>query len=311
MSRPGQILAQLRARIWPRQADVPPLILKQSRIYILPTRAGLAYAATLLLMLLASINYNLSLGYALTFLLSGLGVVTIVHTFRNLVDLQLSPSHSTPGFAGELAYFGLLLSATRTRHAIQLRSPGQPTQPCEVQQQYIASLPVSAERRGWQPMPRLTISTTWPLGLVRAWSYARFSDKVLVYPAPALQAPPHAAPPGGEGRLIQPEPEDFHGLRSHQPGDLLQHVAWKTSARLDDGLLTKQFAATVGEAACFDLDQTPDTGIEERLSILCRWIIDADAAGHHYALKLGTRRIGPASGPEHRHQCLQALALYV
>jgi hypothetical protein len=36
-------------------------------------------------MLIGAINYNLSLGHALVFLLAGLGLVAMVHTFRNLV----------------------------------------------------------------------------------------------------------------------------------------------------------------------------------------------------------------------------------
>jgi hypothetical protein len=47
--------------------------LGQRNIYILPTRAGFTFAGTLLVMLLAAINYQLNLGYALTFLLAGAG----------------------------------------------------------------------------------------------------------------------------------------------------------------------------------------------------------------------------------------------
>jgi len=59
-------------------------------------------------MLTGSINYNLSLGYVLTFLLAGLGIVSILHTFRNLVHLYVSAGRVSPVFAGDLAHFQIV-----------------------------------------------------------------------------------------------------------------------------------------------------------------------------------------------------------
>ena len=54
------------------------------RVYIVPARLGWYSGATLLVLLVGSINYALSLGFALTFLLAGLGLAGMVHTARNL-----------------------------------------------------------------------------------------------------------------------------------------------------------------------------------------------------------------------------------
>ena len=51
-----------------RRIDGGPVVLDRKRIYILPTRRGLLFAVFLLVMLLGSINYALSLGFVLTFL---------------------------------------------------------------------------------------------------------------------------------------------------------------------------------------------------------------------------------------------------
>lgn len=303
-------MKRLRQWLWPRHADVPPLRLVQRRIYVLPTKAGLMYAATLLFMLVGSINYNLSLGYALTFLLAGLGIVAIVQSFRNLSGLQLAPARHTPGFAGEHIHFGIDLASERPRPGLQLQCAGGAPLLGHVDTHHSASLSVPAAQRGWQAMPRLTIASAWPLGLIRAWSYAHFEQRCLVYPMPAPDAPDHRGN-GGEGLRMQPdEPDDFFGLRPHRPTDLPQHVAWKASARLDEQLLSKQFAAEQGDALHFDLAQTPDTTLEEKLSILTRWVLDAHAARQHYGLRLGGQSIAPAAGSEHLHACLQALALY-
>lgn len=303
-------MKRLRQWLWPRHADVPPLRLGQRRIYVLPTKAGMMYAVTLLFMLVGSINYNLSLGYALTFLLAGLGVLAIVQSFRNLSGLQLAPTRHAPGFAGERIHFGVDLASERPRASLQLQCAGGPPLFSHVDTHNSVSLAVPALQRGWQAMPRLSIASTWPLGLIRAWSYARFEERCLVYPAPAPDAPAHHGH-DGEGLHMKPdEPDDFFGLRPHRPTDQPQQVAWKASARLDEQLLSKQFATEQGDALHFDLAHTPGTTLEEKLSVLTRWVLDAHAARQTYSLRLGGQSIAPAAGSEHLHACLQALALY-
>lgn len=294
----------------PRRADVPPLTLTQRRVYVLPTAAGLMYAFTLALMLIGSINYNLSLGYALTFLLAGLGIVAIVQSFRNLAGLQLRPARPTPGFAGAQVHFGVRLDSQRRRTGLKLSLAGGESVLCHVQAQELVHLALPVQHRGWQAMPRLTVASTWPLGLIKAWSHARFDERSLVYPAPVAAAPPWPGA-GGEGRhLDMSEPDDFFGLRPHRSGDLRQHVAWKASARLDEHLLSKQFAAEQGELLWFRLDLAPGATLEEKLSVLTRWVLDAHAAQQRYALRLDGTALPPATGSEHLHACLQALALY-
>lgn len=295
----------------PRHADIPPLRLNQRRIYVLPTTAGMLYASTLLLMLVGSINYNLSLGYALTFLLAGLGIVAIVQSFRNLSGLELAPARHEAGFAGEQVHFGVQLISQRPRGGLQLQLADGAPAISHVHDQDMLRLALPARQRGWQSMPRLTISSSWPLGLVRAWSYARFDERCLAYPAPAADTPAWPVV-GGSGRRHNPDdPDDFFGLRAHRSSDLPQHVAWKASARLEGQLLSKQFAAEQGEAQWFDLAQTPGATLEEKLSVLTRWVLDAHTARQPYGLRLNSRSVGPSAGVDHLHACLQALALHV
>ena len=69
------MIASLRSRIdgWflSRRPPSDTLELTQRNVYIVPTRAGWTLGATLLVLLIASINYQLNLGYLLTFLLAG------------------------------------------------------------------------------------------------------------------------------------------------------------------------------------------------------------------------------------------------
>jgi uncharacterized protein (DUF58 family) len=183
-----------------RPPEAAPIVLTQRRVYVLPTRAGLAYATALGVILLGAMNYNLSLGHALVFLLAGLGIVAILHTFRNLVLISIRPGRCEPVFAGNPAQFDLVLENKRLDARTSLRLFLSDEAPIEVDigphARTVATLNILAPRRGWLPMPRATIETTWPLGLVRAWSYAVPDMNCLVYPTPATKAPP--LPWGGE-----------------------------------------------------------------------------------------------------------------
>jgi hypothetical protein len=124
------MLASLRHRLhetfvrWALRVRPPepaPIILTQRRVYVLPTRAGLAYATALGVILLGAMNYNLSLGHALVFLLAGLGIVAILHTFRNLVLISIRPSRCEPVFAGGQAQFDVVLENQRSDARTSLR----------------------------------------------------------------------------------------------------------------------------------------------------------------------------------------------
>lgn len=298
--------------------EASPVILSQRRVYVLPTRQGLAYAVSLLVMLVGAINYNLSLGYALVFLLAGLGLTAILHTFRNLVQLRIAPGRCEPVFAGELASFGIVLSSLRdeTRPAIRLRLPGQAWTEVEIpaQSSLEARLTLPAPRRGWLALPRITLETNYPLGLIRAWSYAAPDQRCLVYPAPAETAPPVPAMPGEDGGAarVVAGMEDFAGLRRHQPADPPRHVAWKAAARQNAGpLLTKLFTGAAAHTLWFDWDMLPPgQDVEARLSVLTRWICDAQGAGLAWGLSLPGGELAPAGDDAHFHACLKLLALY-
>ena len=301
-----------------RPPEAAPIVLTQRRVYVLPTRAGLAYATALIVILLGAMNYNLSLGHALVFLLAGLGIVAILHTFRNLVLVAIRPGRCQAVFAGRLAQFEVVLENRRLEARTCLRLFIGDEIPIEIDigphAGTVAMLDVPAARRGWLQMPRLTIETTWPLGLVRAWSYAVPDLRCLVYPAPASKAPP--LPWGGESaRGVTRDgrgADDFSGLLRHQLADPPRHVAWKAAARQQDGpLLTKLFSGATAQQLWLDWDALPEgLDTEQRLSILARWMLDADAAGLAWGLRLPGVRLPPDNGPAQLGAGLRALALH-
>ena len=297
--------------------EVTPIVLSQRRIFILPTRAGVVFAVVLAVMLLGAINYNLSLGHALIFLLGGIGIVGLLHTFYNLFGLQLTPGRAEPVFAGELAYFSLQIVNLRRqpRRALDFSFQGQPVATTHLagNARATVALPYHTRRRGHLAPGRVTLSTRYPLGLFRAWSYPHPAWSCLVYPQPLRTPLPLPTTPHAEARQGDHGQEDFAGLRPRHSSDPTRHIAWKAVARRseDQPLLVKQFAGGAGDELWLDWALTAgDRVLEERLSILAGWILNAEEAQIRYGLRLPGRVWPPALGEAHRAACLQALALY-
>lgn len=297
-----------------------PIRLGQRRIFVLPSRFGMALGMTLLAMLLASINYALSLGFALTFLIGSVAWVSIHHAFRNLVDLSVAPGRTEPVFCGSPARFGILVHNTtrRPRLGLNLRpttaAPAVCAPPFDVPSETVSTqeIAIDTQARGWLQLPRLTLETRHPLGLIRAWSLFQPDQCCLVYPAPEADAPPLSFGDDesvgdrgrGKGR------DDFAGLRHHQPADSPRHVAWKAVAR-GGPWRTKEFDGAGTRSVWLDWNRLPALmGTEARLSRLTRWLIDADEAGLEFGLRLPGNEFPPARGQAHRHTCLAALALF-
>lgn len=292
-----------------------PIVLGQRRIFVLPTAAGLAYGIALSAMLLASINYNLSLGYALVFLLAGMGVASIVHAFRNLLHLSVRPGRSHPVFAGDTAALAFVLANARAqrRAALQLQAHGHSTG-FDLDAGSTAEIAVHCPThcRGWLAAGRVVIETRYPLGLIRAWSVLTPDVSCLVYPKPESAPPP--LPTGRDGQIGRQQSrggdDDFSGFRAHRPSDSPRHVAWKTLAR-GGPMLTKEFSGLEGGAVRIEWSMLPaDMPVEARLSRLTAWVLAADANGVRFALALPDGECPPGSGPSHAAQCLKRLALF-
>ncbi|MFN7088094.1 MAG: DUF58 domain-containing protein [Burkholderiales bacterium] len=308
-----------RFRDWifrPHGAESGAVVLGQRRVFIVPTRQGVAFAVVLVLLLTGSINYNLSLGYVLTFLLAAMGIVAMLHTFRNLGGLRLSAARASPVFAGEHARFTICIDnpGATDRYRIGLTRDHQGTAYTDVpaRRSALLDITVAAPRRGLLRPGKLTLFTRYPLGLYHAWAYFEPDVQCTVYPRPApaglaLPAPENVAGPHagrGAGR------EDFAGLRPYHAGDSPRHIAWKAAAR-GQGLLTKQFGGRGVSEVWLAWESLPARmGFEEKLSHLARWVLDAHASGMPFGLRLPGKTIAIAGGDAQRGRCLEALARF-
>jgi uncharacterized protein (DUF58 family) len=318
----GFIRARFRAWWQARLRRSDTLLLTQRNIYILPTRAGLMFTATLLTLLVASINYQLNLGYVLTFLLAGSGVVSMHLTHNTLRGLTLHMKPVTPVFAGEPAGIEVVLASPGgARHGIGVKIEAAASATLtwvDVPSGGRATAHVSfvPAHRGRHDVPTLGAETRFPLGLFRAWTVWRPSGDVLVYPRPERPAAPlpTARPmPGGLTQVRQSAGDEIEGVRSYRRGDPLKLVFWKKAAKtLEAGgeLVSRDTLVAAQRELWLEWQACGALAPEDRLSRLTAWVLAAERAGVHYGLTLPGSERPRGHGESHRRSCLEALALW-
>lgn len=310
--------ANLRVRRWAKKRqgnDAETTRLRPGRVYILPTGVGLLFGMMAFAMLLGSMNYNNNLSFVLTFLLIGIGFVSMHQCQRNLVGLELTFAGTDPVFAGQPIRFRIAITnhSKSARYGIRVyhdksNSDVHDLQPGESK---IFVLPIATRRRGWVQLERFGIRTLFPFELFRSWAWLHMDLRGLVYPSPSDDAPepPPSRVAHGHRQHDARGEEDFAGLRKYNLGDSPRHVAWKAYARSGQ-LLSKQFAGADTSSQWFEFSEIPSTDLEQRLEILTRWIVDSDQTREDYGLRLPGAEFPPAHGDLQRRQCLEALALF-
>ncbi len=312
------ILARLRGYLETRLPRSDSWLLSQSTIYILPTRAGWAFATTVLVMLLTSINYQLNLGYALTFLLCGAGLVAIQQTHANLRGLTLRVRSPQPVFAGEPAAIDIVIdNPGRERPGLGLGvyragHKGMAWTDAPQHGSGQARLTFVPDQRGLHVLPTLMAETNYPLGLFRAWTVWRPAATVLVYPRPEQPAQPLPGlqiAPGGAPAARQGDGSEFEGVRAYRRGDALRQVVWKKVARNNE-MISRDASSSASLQLWLDLQRSNAPGLEAQLSRLAAWVLAADRQGLNYGLRLPGLELPCAAGDAQRRSLLQTLACW-
>lgn len=301
------------------------LALHQRNLYILPTRGGWLFALTLLTLLLAAINYQLSLGYALTFLLAGSGLASMHLTHATLRGLTLRLRPPEPVFAGDAAMLELSLqsSASRARHGIGVATlaagddgPRWVHVDLEPGGYAAVQLAVVGAARGWCELPAIVLESRFPLGLFRVWSVWRPASRLLVYPAIENPGPPLPAgrlDPDGPSAATRLPGEETEGVRPWRRGDAANTIAWKASARTLAGggeLVVRDAQSPRRAAVWLDWQDAAPLDAEARLSRLAHWLVLAERSTLRWGLRLPGHTLGPACGDLHRREALERLALW-
>jgi len=302
--------------------------MKREAIRLRPTGLWVVFGPVLACMLFAAINYSNNLVYAVLYLVASLSFISIFHTWRNLASLRLEHLRIHSAFAGEDVQVEIFLSAPTDRPVFSLyfarlgEEAGLVRRPapliarggrgwrihagdsCSVE----ATFPVS--RRGMYRFETLLVKSSYPFGLFAASFRVPIDAVYYVYPQPkGKDIWPEMRPVGDSGSPFSQKPgDDFSGVRAYMPGESLRHVDWKAYAR-GRPLSVKQFTGGDGQELWLDAAEMARLPLEERLSQLSLWIVNAEKAEIPYALKLGRTTLPLGLGPEQSHRALETLAV--
>jgi uncharacterized protein (DUF58 family) len=315
-SRLGHFLAtrwtQWLARRMPPASSIT---LSHRSIFILPTKFGLLWLALVLLLYLFGTNYQNNLVIGLSILLFSLLNTCIFYSYRNLAGLTLMAQPVPQAYSGETLSFPIRLSSTHQAFEIGLNFPQNRIKTVRVADETpkTAQVPCVSDQRGWLRPGRLKVESRYPLGLCRAWSHVDLDVKQIVFAEPiatALSLGSITEP--SQDKLQQGKEtagvEEFRGLKEHVIGESLKQVAWKQWAQ-GRGMLTKEFAQPQGEPIWLIQERLGDRELELQLSHLCWQIDKLSETGFVFGLLLGSERIAPGLGEQHRIACQQAVAL--
>jgi uncharacterized protein (DUF58 family) len=292
------------------------ILLQNRRLYILPTRFGYLFAIMLLFLFLAAINYQNSMAFVLTFMLTSLAIISLWYTHKNLLGVNIKLQIPRPVFCGQASELKFEIShpnnASRYAIGIQYAQETPVYLKLDPLQSTSASLKIRSRRRGQFKPQGITIFTRYPTGLFHAWGWLKYDLPILVYPRPenAIKLQ-HSMVEQFDGKTSTStiEGDDFAGLREHRQGESLRHISWKAYAQ-GRGLLTKTFQGHAKPSLWIDWDQIEETSPERRLSFMTALVLAAEKEEQKYGLKLPGITIEQDIGKAHRHTCLLALATF-
>lgn len=294
--------------------DSLPITINRRRIYILPTRFGILLGLVLAAMLLAGLNYNSNLGLAFAFLLAGVALVTMHHCNRNLLGLQVDVTTDVDAFAGREANFEFVLrnDSKVERRDVEIRVKSHAGMR-SVEPATSASVPVAVAvlERGVLRIAQFELRTRHPFGWFHAWTYIQGTLTAYVAPAPrgARTLPPAGGGSAAASRSEARGDEDFAGLRAYEPGVPLKHMAWKVLARGGEAAV-RTYSSSAAQPQWLDWASLEGEDTETRLSQLCLWVLESEAAQRVFGLRIPGKEIPPSRGAAHRFACLRALAVY-
>ncbi len=272
-------------------ADHDPVILRHRRIYILPTKRGIAFLATLAMTLLTSLNYSLSLGFATTFLLGG--------TRRGIAHPHVSQSRGHRASAArrgrdvrgqrDAVHAGTRGGAT-PRYAITLSARG--CFPVTVDVVPDSALPVALElltpRRGRIVLGRITLSSDFPIGLWHGWAYVHFPLAGIAFPTPKFAPPPLPAGTAGQDDHLDVARRLTATLRDCAPisREIRCSVSrGKRSRAESDGTRSNSKAAAAAvRSTSIGMPCRAKLDPKVRIARLTAWVLAAERAARPFAL---------------------------
>jgi uncharacterized protein (DUF58 family) len=284
-----------------------------------PTAGSAALLFVLAAMWYGASSQNSAAIYLLLFFLASVVLVSVPHTLINVSGITLKLESAKPTFAGDDVSLAVeIMNTSRaTRYGIEVMLPHagrirKSVDPIPREDAARLTLRFPAGRRGEHTVQRLDLTSCYPLGFVRVSKRFVCNQTYLVYPKPAGNSQLPANRSRFADNLVQQglgSGDDFAGVRVYVRGESQRHIDWKAVAR-GQPLMTKQFSTETKGAVFLDFFEVRIGDVEDKLSQLTLWVIEAERARQPYGLRLPGIEISPAMGQTHFHSCLRALSLF-
>ena len=305
-----------RWETWVRKRSLPgsQQVIDTRNLYILPTAFGWAYGVLVVMLLIGGINYQNNMIFLLTFMLALIGMVSACEAHGNILNLKIKFIAADDTFAGSETRASILFSADQqSRFGLYAKFKNQRNThlghiPID---EATFSIPVTQLTRGYFPLPPLIISSVYPFGIFRVWSYVFFDEHVYVYPLAketGYWPPPDNNEQGNKSHSVGDD--EYYDLKSVEtPWADPKLIAWKIAAK-GQGWFIKRMHSHEVDYWLFKLSNLTGHDIELKLSHLCYWLQTAEANNKIYALDINDTIIPYSHGKEHLQQCLRQLAVY-
>jgi len=285
---------------------------RKPQVYLKPTIEGWWWIGAITLLMLMGWGYTNNLCLAMGMLLFAVTVVLLMEAHFNLDGIRVSGLVVEDQYQGSLAPWRLHWSSKRARQRHKLFLSWDGDGP-EGEFNLPAALTGEADggwifsARGIWRASHVKLTSSYPLGLFRAWSYHAVKVEAWVYPRPVMG--PVNSRYWDEGLGVNrvhdspsgDEPGDF---RRYAEGDSPTRIAWKAIAR---GLPphSKTFTEEKSQRAFYTWPI--GTGDEEARGRLAQRIEQHYRAQESWALQIHGRLMSLESGAKHRQASLRAL----
>lgn len=299
-----------------RQPPAKRHSLHRRNLYIFPSLTGFAYLFLVAIIWLLGTNYQNNLILALAYMQISLFVLTILNTYNNMAGLRVEFVGAEEGFVGNKLGFKMIFSSSNRRGAHYITAQWVDCQPVildfEPGEEHMESVYAVARERGWLHPRRLLLKSTFPMGLLRCWTWLNFDAATLVYPSPVSGGHPPDTVSGNEeeGQIMRlSEGDEFVGFRAYRPGDSPRHIAWKQYAR-GLSLLSKDYGTPATSRTWLQWSDFFRGDVELALSQMCYWVEKLTQQQSAFGLRLPGAEIPSNTGEEHRKRALRALASF-
>lgn len=291
--------------------------LKQNEVLVFLYQQGFLYLVLILITFIAGINYgnNLILGFC--FLISAILCISFYLSFKQLHGVTLQVIVDEVGKVNEAFTVKIIMQQqhatakylnikiTDLQHHISQKNKQDETdlsKKAESVQSFLFEekqqsfdLVFIPKQRGKFEIPPIQIYSTYPLGLVRAWTYIYLTEPYWIAPeAKAFtQNLQHYSNTG------EPDLDEFKELRNFKTGDSLQSISWKQAAR-GQGLFVKQFEDLVDTHVMqIEYSKMPSADHEEKLSLMMELVDQCEHSQTLYSLILPHAQTENGVGEQH------------